>query len=102
MPQPITLEILRLRWRNELGGAFPAHLPEWLLTRLLAYRIQAAALGDLDATTWRRLRRSSSDAGSGPTSPFTPRVAATPKGIELRPGAVLVREWKGQMERVMI
>jgi hypothetical protein len=36
---------LRLCWRNHLGGTSPAHLPKWLLARLLAYRVQAAALG---------------------------------------------------------
>jgi hypothetical protein len=40
---------LRLQWRNHLGGIAPAHLPGWLLARLLAYRIQAAAFGDLEA-----------------------------------------------------
>ena len=36
---------LRLQWRNHLGGVAPAHLPRWLLLRVLAYRIQAAAFG---------------------------------------------------------
>jgi hypothetical protein len=93
---------LRLRWRNQVGGTFPAHLPKWLLTRLLAYRLQAAALGDLDTAIWSKIRRSTSDANSDDTSPFTPRATATPEGMELRPGALLVREWKGRMERVMI
>ena len=39
---------LRLQWRNHLGGTAPAHLPRWLLLRALAYRLQAATLGDLD------------------------------------------------------
>jgi Protein of unknown function (DUF2924) len=39
---------LRLQWRNHLGGIPPAQLPGWLLARVLAYRIQAAAFGDLD------------------------------------------------------
>jgi hypothetical protein len=93
---------LRLHWRNHVGGAAPAHLPKWLLARLLAYRIQAAALGDLDPTTRRRIRRSSAGGDLDPVSAFTPRVAATREGTELRPGALLVREWKGRMERVMI
>ena len=42
---------LRLQWRNHLGGVAPAHLPGWLLLRVLAYRIQAAAFGDLDRAT---------------------------------------------------
>jgi DUF2924 family protein len=93
---------IRLRWRNHVGGGFPAHMPNWLLARLLAYRIQAAARGDLDAAVRRRICRSSSDAAPGSPSPFRPRIAATREGIELRPGALLVREWKGRMERVMI
>ena len=44
---------LRLRWRNHLGGTPPAHLPRWLLLRVLAYQIQAAALGGLDKATLR-------------------------------------------------
>ena len=39
---------LRLQWRNHVGGTPPAHLPRWLLMRVLAYRLQAAALGDID------------------------------------------------------
>ena len=45
---------LRLQWRNHLGGVAPAHLPRWLLLRVLAYRIQAAAFGDLDRAILRR------------------------------------------------
>ncbi len=49
---------LRLQWRNHLGGTAPAHLPRWLLLRILAYRMQAVALGDLDKATLRILRQS--------------------------------------------
>jgi hypothetical protein len=93
---------LRLCWRNHLGGTFPTHLPKWLLTRVLAYRLQAAVFGDLDAATLRRLRGSSSDADTAATPKFVPRAAATRDGAELRPGALLVREWKGQLVRVMV
>ena len=44
-------DALRLQWRNHLGGTAPAHLPRWLLLRILAYRKQAVALGDLDKAT---------------------------------------------------
>ena len=33
------------QWRNRLGGTPPAHLPRWLLMKILAYRIQATAFG---------------------------------------------------------
>ena len=39
---------LCLQWRKQLGGTPPAHLPRWLLMKILAYRIQATAFGGLD------------------------------------------------------
>ena len=53
---------LRLQWRNHLGGVAPAHLPRWLLLRVLAYRIQAAAFGDLDRAILRRLHEHRDEA----------------------------------------
>ena len=47
---------LRLQWQNHLGGIAPAHLPRWLLMRVLAHRIQAAEFKDLDRAISRRLR----------------------------------------------
>ena len=55
---------LRLQWRNVFGGSAPVHLPKPLLARILAYRLQANAFGDLpdalksaspDFTAMRRL-----------------------------------------------
>ena len=51
----LNVDQLRLQWRNHLGGIAPAHLPGWLLMRVLAYRIQAVAFGDLDRAVLRRL-----------------------------------------------
>ena len=42
------LDGLRRQWRVHLGGEAPAHLPRWLLMRVLAYRLQSDAFGDLD------------------------------------------------------
>jgi Protein of unknown function (DUF2924) len=94
---------LRLQWRNHLGGTAPAHLPRWLLLRALAYRLQAAALGDLDKATLRIIRASQGDAiDSAVTRPFNNRKPRTRDGIGLNAGALLVREWKGKLERVMV
>src|SRR5271165_4516261 len=60
----LNLDQLRLQWRNHLGGSAPAQLPGWLLMRVLAYRIQAAAFGDLDRAILRRLRPPDSKASS--------------------------------------
>ncbi len=93
---------LLLQWRNYLGGTAPAHLPTWLLARLLAYRIQAAAFGDLNATTLRRLRSLQDVEGHSAHVPFTNRTPATREGVDLRPGALLAREWRGRLERVTV
>jgi hypothetical protein len=93
---------LRLQWRNHLGGTTPAYLPRWLLLRVLAYQLQAAALGDLDRATVRSIRASQGDAIDFAGSPFKKRTPRTRDGIGLNPGALLVREWKGKLERVMV
>ena len=96
----LNLDQLRLQWRNQLGGIAPAHLPGWLLMRVLAYRIQAAAFGDLDRTILRRLRDDALE--SGDARPFAPRRPTTREGVGLKSGALLVREWSGRLERVMV
>jgi hypothetical protein len=93
---------LCLQWRNHLGGKAPAHLPRGLLQRVLAYRLQAAALGDLDKATVRSIRASRGDGIDFAGSPFKKRKPRTRDGIGLNPGALLVREWKGKLERVMV
>ena len=99
----LDVDQLRLQWRNQLGGLAPAHLPRWLLARVLAFRMQAAALGDIDKATLRRLRPSTDDGiASDGARPFETRGPTTRKGVGLKAGALLVREWQGQPERVMI
>ena len=94
---------LRLQWRNHLGGTVPAHLPRWLLLRVLSYRLQAAALGDHDKATLRILRSSKGEGiDSTGGRPFEKRSPTMRDGIGLKAGALLVREWKGKLERVMV
>ena len=97
----LNLDQLRLQWRNHLGGIAPAHLPGWLLMRVLAYRIQATAFGDLDTAILRRLREHR-DASFESARPFAARGPTTREGVGLKSGALLVREWNGRLERVMI
>jgi hypothetical protein len=93
---------LRLQWRNHLGGTAPAHLPRWLLLKVLSYRLQAASLGDLDKAAVRSIRASQGEAMDFVGSPFKTRKPRTGDGTGLNPGALLVREWKGKLERVMV
>jgi hypothetical protein len=89
---------LRRQWRAHLGGE-PPHLPRWLLIRVLAFRLQAEAFGGLYKSIQRVLRSNKEqDVGT----PFDRRSPQTRDGVGLKAGALLMREWKGRLERVMI
>jgi hypothetical protein len=94
---------LCLQWRNHLGGSPPAHLPRWLLLRVSAYRVQAAVLGGLDKEALRILRQPKGQRlKCADAHPFETRTPTTRAGASLRAGALLVREWNGKLERVMV
>jgi hypothetical protein len=95
----LDLDGLRRHWRAHLGGEAPAHLSRWLLMKVLAYRLQSDAFGDLDKSV-RRILRSGKEDGVG--APFDRRAPQTREGLGLKAGALLVREWNGRLERVMI
>jgi hypothetical protein len=59
----LDLATLRVCWQNELGRLAPEHLTRYLLFRILAYKIQADRLGDLDADTLKVLKRASGNEG---------------------------------------
>ena len=80
---------LRARWHTALRRRAPLHLPRHLLFRILAYRLQADRLGDLDADSRRLLDR----IGSGPLDGIDRLVADLNRSrTELRPGTLLTRE----------
>ncbi len=95
----LDLEGLRRQWRNHLGGEAPGHLPRWLLAKVLAYRLQVAAFGGLDKSTRRLIFEGGAE---GDTAPFDRRDPRTREGLELKSGALLVREWQGKLQRVMV
>jgi hypothetical protein len=95
----LDLNGLRRQWRAHLGGEPAAHLTRWLLIRVLACRLQSDAFGGLEKSI-RRILRSGKDDGVG--APFDRRAPQTREGVGLKAGALLVREWKGKLERVMI
>ena len=53
----LDLSGLRARWRSVFRRKAPDHLPRHLLFRVIAYRLQAERLGDLDRDTQRFLDR---------------------------------------------
>src|SRR5262245_28373588 len=91
------IDELRNRWHTVFGRQPPASLPRHLLFRVLAYRIQADQLGDLDADNQRLLDRSGS-----PDSAAQHAATLGQHSAELIPGTVLAREWNGQMQRVAV
>src|ERR1700733_7443857 len=106
----LPLDDLRLRWRNNWGRLAPAHLSRSLLSRVMAYRLQAEAFGDLDRKTVRLLERMANGAaekltanGSGTLgSDVKSKISSARAAYEpliLKPGALLIREWQGRVER---
>jgi hypothetical protein len=90
---------LRARWRTMFRRTAPDHLPRHLLFRILAYRLQAERLGDLDKDTQRFLDRVASGALAGDE---IKTVDGHPSRNGLQPGTILVREWNGAPQRVMV
>ena len=60
----LDLRELRARWQTVSGRRPPVTLPRHLLFRVLAYRVQAEALGDLDRDCQRLLDRLTTQFGS--------------------------------------
>src|ERR1700677_2172689 len=92
----LDLHGLRRQWRAHLGGEAPAHLSRWFLRKVLAYRLQSDAFGDLDKSI-RRILRSGKEDGVG--APFDRRAPRTREGWGLQAGALLVSEWNGRLNR---
>jgi DUF2924 family protein len=80
-------------------GDQPMRQPRGIACRVLAYRLQSDAFGDLDKSI-RRILRSGKEDDAG--APFDRRAPQTREGVGLKAGALLVREWNGRLERVMI
>ncbi len=69
----------------------------------MAYQIQVAALGGPDKATLRVIRQPKGRTlNSAENGPFEARIPSTREGTTLRAGAMLVREWKGKLERVTV
>jgi hypothetical protein len=88
----LDVKALRAQWNNVLGRSAPPHLPRHLLFRILAYRLQADRLGDLDPNSMRVLDKAVSPEKLGRGQDQT----------ELKPGTVLGRQWNGRMHRVAV
>ncbi|MDT3683734.1 MAG: DUF2924 domain-containing protein [Pseudorhodoplanes sp.] len=86
---------LRVRYRTLFKAEPPKAFGPDLLRRSIAYKIQEQAYGGLDADTRRLLNNlMAQQARSKDGRIVIPR--------RIKPGAVLVRDWKGKSHRVMV
>jgi hypothetical protein len=90
----LTTQQLRTEWRR-LYRSHPPRLSRDLLVRSIAYRLQELAYGGLSKATQRRLialtKELQTNGGIAPDS-----------GPRVRPGARLVREWRGRTHTVVV
>ncbi|MDB5446189.1 MAG: hypothetical protein JWQ97_1506 [Phenylobacterium sp.] len=85
--ETMRLEELRDEWRRRYGAPPTLRSPD-LLRYLLAWRVQAQALGGLDAALVRAIRHWAGASGR--------RRAVVPAG------SLLAREWQGKLHEVAV
>jgi hypothetical protein len=72
-----------IRWHYRCFDRAPPHLPRHLLFRILAYRLQADRLGELDSACRRLLDRIGSGS-PGRDQPAGGGLRPAPNGVEAR------------------
>jgi hypothetical protein len=84
------IDALRQRWRMTFGKVPPPGLTKDVMSRMIAYRIQEEAFGGLDREIVKLLHRLA--RGAKPSD----------LNRRLKPGTVLVREYKGDRHTVTV
>ena len=96
----LPIEALRIRWRMIFRRDAPPHLPRYLLFAMIAYRLQAEVMGDLDAETLRFLKQINLASSKQTAVPWA--QAFDQRKRALSPGTVLTREWTGHNHQVIV
>lgn len=90
----LTAQQLRTEWRR-LYRSHPPRLSRDLLVRTIAYRMQELAYGGLSKATQRKLVTLTKELETNGS------IVSDP-GPRIRPGARLVREWRGRTHTVVV
>src|SRR5260370_8392935 len=96
----LDLKGLRSRWQSVFQRPPPDHLPRHLTFAIIAYRIQADRLGDLDHETGQVLDRTDAkDTGAKMSARL---VSLHQNRTELTPGPVSSRRWDRRPPLVIV
>jgi len=86
---------LRVQWRELHGRAPPSSFGRNLLRRSIAYKIQELAYGGLSIDVRQELDQLVRNFSKDPTQSYEP-------ARRIKPGSVLVREWREKTYRVTV
>lgn len=89
------VEALRDLWARRFRTTPPVIRSGDVLRRLIAWKIQIEAFGDLDTETCARIRAPMRTGRNGAT-------VARATTVSLKAGSILVREWRGVEHRVLV
>ena len=96
----LDLKGLRARWKGVFRHEAPFHVPRHLLFGVLAYRVQAERLGDLDPAVRKVLDQS---VAREPKTIIAGRLSKlNVRRTTIAPGTILMRQWNGRPQRVMV
>lgn len=89
------LSQLREIWKEKLDSDPPPLRSREVFRRMLGYRLQAAARGDLSPSVKRKLAAMEARRTN-------PGEKSKPAAVRLRAGTLLIREWKGIRHEVRV
>jgi hypothetical protein len=90
----MTIVELRVLWRAKFNSQPPEAYGPDLMRRSIAQKLQEDAYGGLDRATARLLNQLMAQSAKNNGKIVVPR--------RVKPGAVLVREWKGKSHRITV
>ena len=101
------LEALCKEWQRLFRKKVPLNLPQYILLRMIAYRLQANALAGLDSNDVKYLNQVAAQRATRlasknmRTRKFPPPIPAVPAEQSLKAGSILVREHDGHLHKVI-